>query len=301
MRISTAMLHQRAVDVMLDKQAELSKTEVQLASGKRVLTPSDDPAAMVRTLDLSEAASKLGQYQRNADAATARLTQEETALEGVGNLLQRVRELAVQASNGTMSAADRASIATEVRQHLDGFLQLANTRDANGEYLFAGFKTDTPPYSHDGVGNFSYQGDLGQRRLQVGDSREVAVGDAGPAIFDNLPANAGGTTGIGSILYDLATTLEAGNADTNALADLDSALGQVLDTRAAIGARLGAVDDQYQANEAFQVAVAEVRSSLEDLDYAEAISRYNQQLVALQAAQQSYAKVQGLSLFDYIR
>jgi flagellar hook-associated protein 3 FlgL len=300
MRISTSQVFRQSVDAMLDKQRELTQTELQVASGKRILRPSDDPSATVRILDLKEAEQRLAQYQRNADMAVARLDQEETALTGIENLLQRVRELAVQGANDTLNAGDRQAIAAEVRQHLDSFLQLANSRDANGEYLFAGFQSLTEPFSHDGTGGFSYAGDTGQRTVKIGDSREVAVGDPG-SIFMDLPATGGGTTNIGAVLYDLAVTLEAGSGAPDALSDIDTALGEIFNTRAKIGARMNAIDDQKAANEAFDLAVTDARSSLEDLDYAEAISRFNLQLTALQAAQQSFVRIQDLSLFNFLR
>ncbi len=300
MRISTSQIFQQSVDAMLAKQRELAKTELQVANGKRILNPSDDPSASVRILDLKETQDRLTQFQRNADAATAKLSQEETALDGIESLLQRVRELAVQGANGTLGATDRQSIAAEVREHIAGYLQIANTQDANGEYIFAGFKTLTEPFSHDGVGNFTYSGDNGQRKLQIGETREVAIGDPGE-IFEGFAASSGGTTNIGEVFYNLATTLEAGNPYPEALTDIDTALEQVFNTRAKVGARMNAIDEQKASNDAFDLAVTEVRSSLEDLDYAEAISRFNQQLTALQASQQAFMKVQDLSLFNFLR
>ena len=300
MRISTAQIFRQSVDAMLDRQKELSQTELQVASGKRILNPSDDPSATVRILDLKETQQRLLQFQRNADAATAKLDQEETALQGMENLLQRVRELAVQGNNDPLGAEGRSAVAAEIRQRIDSFLQLANTRDANGEYVFAGFQSQTTPFSHDGVGNFSYHGDSGQRMLKIGESREVAVGDPG-SIFMDFAAAGGGTTNVGEVLYRLATNLEAGNADPEALSDIDTALGSLLNLRAKVGARMNAIDEQKDANDAFDLAVTTVRSSLEDLDYAEAISRFNQQLTALQAAQQSFIKIQDMSLFNFMR
>jgi flagellar hook-associated protein 3 FlgL len=290
MRISTSQIFRQGVDAMLEKQRELSRTELQVATGKRILTPSDDPSASVRILDLQESQKRLAQYQRNADAATAKLEQEETALQGMENLLQRVRELAVQGNNDPTGAEGRAAIAAEVRQQVESFLQIANSQDANGEYIFAGFKSQTPPFHDNGDGTFRYDGDSGQRMLKIGDSREVAIGDPGNMLI-----------GIGEVLHTLAVNLEAGNGDPNALTDIDNALTGVLDTRAKIGARMNAIDDQKTANDAFDLAVTKVRSSLEDLDYAEAISRFNQQLTALQASQQSFLKIQDMSLFNFLR
>lgn len=301
MRISTAQLFVQGSTAILNNQREVADTELQLATGKRLLHPADDPSAAVRILDLKETQDRLVQYRRNADAAMARLDQEETVLSSMENLLQRVRELAVQSSNGTMSADDRGAVAAEVREHLQGFLQLANSRDANGEYLFAGYQTQTQPFSYNATtGVVTYNGDDGQRALQIGDAREVAVGDPG-SIFMSFTAAAGGTTNIGEVLHDLASALELGNAYPDAITDIDTAFSRLFDTHAKVGARMNAIDEQNAANQAFDLAVADVRSSLEDLDYAEAISRFNQQMTALQASQQAFLRVQDLSLFNYLR
>ena len=128
----------------------------------------------------------------------------------------------------------------------------------------------------------------------------MAIGDPG-SVFMDFAAAGGGLTNIGEVMYDLATNLEAGSGYPQALTDIDSALSSLLSTRSKVGARMNAVDDQRAANEAFDLAAAEVRSTLEDLDYAEAISRFNQQLTALQASQQSFIKIQDLSLFNFLR
>jgi len=308
MRISTAQLFQQGVEAMLERQKDLSETELQVASGKRILRPSDDPSAAVRILDLKEAEQRLAQYQRNADWATARLEQEETTLQGIGNLLQRARELTVRGNNGTMSTVDRQAIAAEIEQIRDSFLQLTNTRDANGEYIFGGFRTQSEPMSMtigaDGRADFAYAGDEGQRLLQIGESREVAIGDPG-SLFMNVtsddPAAVNSERDIGEIIDTIAWNFNNGDRDEYALTDLDAALDQVLLTRAKIGARMNAIDEQKVSNDAFDLSIREVRASLEDLDYAEAISRFNQQLTALQASQQAFIKLQDLSLFNYLR
>lgn len=300
MRVSTSQFFQQSVESMLARQRELSQTQQQVADGKRIQRPSDDAAAAVRVLDIKESVAQLQQYQRNADAATARLNQEETALVGVENLLQRVRELAVRGASDSLSDRDRRAIAAEVREQREYFLQLANTQDANGEYLFAGFTSRTRPFSLDAGGALQYAGDQGQRKVAIGSTREVAVGDPG-TLFMDFEAAAGGTTDIGSVLSNLIDNLESGNGYPQALADIDTAFTELYNTRAKIGARMNAIDEQKTANESFLLALSEVRSSLEDLDYAEAISRFNQQLTALQASQQAFMQVQNLSLFNFLR
>ena len=183
MRISTNQLQQQSVNSMLEQQGKLSKTQLQVSTGRRILTPADDPAAASQVLGLTQQKEVTAQYQANADAARARLSLEESSLGGVGDLLQRVRELAVQANNAPLSNSDRASIAQEVRQRLDELLSLSNTKDGNNEYLFAGYQGSTQAFTTNASGSFNYNGDEGQRYLQIGSNRQVAVGDSGTSVF----------------------------------------------------------------------------------------------------------------------
>ena len=300
MRISTSWIFQQGVNAMLDQQTALAKTQQQLATGKRILAPSDDPSASTRVLELDQLIDTSQQYQRNSDYAETRLKLEEAVLTEVGDVLQRVRELAVRANNGTMSAGDRSAIAVEIRTNLDGLLNLANSKDATGEYLFAGNKTDTRPFIDNGAGNYSYDGDQGERSLQIGPSRQVSVGDSGDNVFMKVDNGAGGIGNMFEALYDFAVDLEANVPSTTPLTRLDSAIGEVLNTRASIGARLNTIDNQRNMNDSFDLMLQENRSTLEDLDYAEAVSRFERQLLALQASQQSFVKIEGLSLFNYL-
>ena len=300
MRISTSWIFQQGVNAMLDQQTTLAKTQQQLATGKRILAPSDDPSASTRVLELDQLIDTSKQYQRNSDYAEARLSLEETVLADVGDVLQRIRELAVRANNDTLSAGDRKSIAVEVRTNLDGLLQLSNSKDATGEYLFSGYKTGTQPFSDNGAGNYSYDGDQGERSLQIGPTRQVSVGDSGDSVFMKVDNGVGGIGSMFEALYDFAVDLEANAPSATTLTRLDSAIDEVLNTRASIGARLNTIDSQRSMNDSFDLLLQENRSTLQDLDYAEAVSRFERQLLALQASQQSFVKIEGLSLFNYL-
>jgi flagellar hook-associated protein 3 FlgL len=300
MRISTSWFFQQGLNAMQSQQATLAKTEQQLSTGQRILTPSDDPAAAARVMGLDKLIETTGQYQRNADAADTRLKVEESVLANAGDLLQRIRELSVQANNDTLSAEDRGAIALEVRAHLDGLLQLANSKDGNNDYLFAGYKTGTKPFLHDGMGNFTYAGDQGDRIVQIGASRQVSTGDSGDGVFMHVDDGAGGMASMFSAVYDFAVDLEADNPSQTTLTRIDSALQQVSTARASVGARLNAIESQRGMNDAFVLALQQNRSSLADLDYAEASSRFQQQMLAMQASQQTFVKLQGLSLFNYL-
>lgn len=300
MRISTSWFFQQGVKAMLSQQTKLAKTEMQLATGNRLLVPSDDPSASAKVIELDKLIETTQQYQRNTDTADTRLRLEETVLSDVGDLLQRVRELAVRANNDTMSADERRAIATEVREHLDGLLQLANSKDAGDEYLFAGYQTATQPFSHDGFGNFTYAGDQGERLLQIGPSRYVADSNPGDEVFMRVDDGAGSVASMFSAVYDFAVDLEANSPSTNTLGRLDSALDEMLTVRASIGARMNAVETQRNSNDTFVLTMQENRSALADLDYTEAVARFEQQMLALQASQQTFVQIQGLNLFNYL-
>ncbi len=300
MRIGTLQLFRQGVNSILDQQTRLAGTQLQLASGKRINKPSDDPTGSAQLLGLSESLKVTGQYQKNVDHARSRLELEDTALGSVGDALQRARELAVQGLNDTNGPEDRVAIAQEIRQLTDEVLGLANRKDANDEYLFGGFQGQDPPFSHDGSGTFSYAGDQGQRKLQVGPARQVADGDSGLDVFMKVPVSAGGFEDVFSTLYQLATDLEADAPNATSLEQIDAAMDHVLGFRATAGARLNALESQKSINGALLDQLEATRSTIEDLDYAEAAARLGQQSIALQAAQQAFVKVQDLNLFNFL-
>lgn len=314
MRISTSEFQRQAVQAMQDNQARLAKTRLQVATGRRILTPSDDPAGARRILELRQTIEQQRQYQRNGDAALDRLSLEESALEGVTTALQRVKELAVKAGGGALAAADRAAIATEVSEVLSEVLALANTRDAGGDYLFAGYRVDTAPFESSNAGGtttFSYGGDDSGRRIQVGPSLRVLSADSGQSVFVDVPTQAGGTRDLLSTVRSLVDALQGAASGTldeasfrSQLAasqgDLDLALEHVLTVRASVGARLNQIEAEQATAAEFELYAKESLSALEDLDYAEATGRLQLQLTILQASQQAFASVQGLSLFHYL-
>ncbi|OOG27124.1 flagellar hook-associated protein 3 [Thioalkalivibrio denitrificans] len=416
MRVSTTQMFRNGISTMQQNQQALSNTQLQLSTGKRILKPSDDPSGSVQSLQFRSAIQQTEQYQRNGGMAEQRLSLSETTLSAVGEGLHRVRELAIQGNNATQTDDTRKFIAGEIRQILDELMQLANTRDANGEFIYAGVTSLTQPFSTGSGGEVIYNGDDGQRQVQLSPVRQVAVGNSGQEVFMDIPTGNGvftvhdsaGNTGTGvvdagsvldasawdpddytlsfdfnsegelvyqvtrldtngdvvvvvpesgdadwdeapqfvagqaiqfngielrvsgtpavgdsfavvpsqnqdmfSTFRQLAEALEApvesdadratlNNAVNRALQDLDNALGNVLDIRAGVGARLKAVESQRAINEDVLLQLKTTLSEVEDLDYAEAISRFNMQQTTLQAAQQTYVQVQRLSLFNFL-
>ncbi|MEN8763087.1 MAG: flagellar hook-associated protein FlgL [Thiogranum sp.] len=300
MRIGTLHMFRQGISSILDQQSRLLKTQNQLAVGKRIVNPSDDPTGSAQLIGLSETSKTTAQFQRNILAVRTRLELQDGVLGSVGDALQRVRELTVSALNDTNGAGERIAIAAEVRQLANNAMGLANHKDGNGQYMFAGFQVLTVPFSETAPGVFSYAGDQGQRQIQIGPARQLADGDSGQAVFMDIADGSGGFEDIFTTLENLATDLEANAPNDSSLDQLDRTMDHLLRARASAGARLNALESQENINGALLVQLEQTRSTIEDLDYAEAATRLSQESVILQAAQQSFVKVQNLNLFNFL-
>lgn len=189
-RISTYWSFQRPVNDMLRLQSNLNKTSEQIASGKRMLSPADDPVGAARVLQLDQEIALITQYERNIVLLESRLEQEEGVLNGVTSSLQRVRELTVQAGNAAVySETERQAISQEIRQKLKEVFDLVNAKDGSGEYLFAGFQGEKQPFIQPPGGGYAYQGDEGVRYLQVSRTITLASSDSGKDAFQDIRSN----------------------------------------------------------------------------------------------------------------
>ncbi|MEO6561778.1 MAG: flagellar hook-associated protein FlgL [Nitrosospira sp.] len=311
MRVSSNFSYDIGVAAMNRQQAAQAKTLEQISSGKRNLAPSDDPAAYVRALSVSQADASNTQYAANRQSATSSLSALDGTLGDVTTLVQNAQQLAVSAGNGTLSDSDRAAIATQLRGNLDELMSLANRTDADGQYLFSGFQGSTKPFVDTGTG-VQYMGDDGQRLVQASTSRQLAVNESGRDVFERIPAAGGGNQSLFKTLGDLINVLQtpvATSADKTALANglsaaqgnLSNSLDKVLQVRSSVGTRMNEVDTLNTAGDDLSLQYKQQISDLQGIDYAKAISDLTQQQTYLQATQQAFLKVQGLSLFDYLK
>ena len=398
MRVSTLNSFLRSVNLIQERQSSLNETQEQIATGRRILRPSQDPLGASSAMLFRESLARLDQFDRNANAARNRLEYEEGALAAVNRTLNRWRELALRANNATEPPESRAIVANEMKQLLDDLVQIANTKDGNGRYLFAGNRDGNAPVTKTPAG-FVYNGDQGQRLVQIGDSRQVFDGDSGADVFFNLrngngefrvtpaasntgTAYAGATAVVDSSVYDresytirftsesdyqivdsvndviatgtfqsgesiefqgLAVELEgeplggdefdvdpsqyqsvfqsvqnvvdaldssATTPETRAqltsaintgINEIDTALSRISEVRTEVGIRLGSIDAQLETNSASSLITQQAIADLEDLDYAEALSRFAQETAVLEATQASFVRARELSLFRFLR
>lgn len=412
MRVSTLQSFNKGLNSILDNQTQVNKTQQQVSTGRRVLTPADDPIAATKILQLQQEQALRDQFGKNMTGAEGRLTLEETQLAGITDNLTRLKELTIKAGDGSQTISDRQAIAAEVREILGATVDLMNSKDAGGEYLFGGFKGGVEPFQQNASGRYDYVGDEGQRFLSIASSTNVATGDNGKALFVDVEAadnsfttrasslNQGSgivnpgfvvdeaayadfypedlvitfnadsaisppganytirqasdgrvvegmdaqgysegseiiVAGIGvkingkpepgdeflvdssekqsitDTIYRLmdglnnlednpedAATLENLLEDTlNNLAFAQSSISQV---RSEVGARLNVIENTASLAADVDIVSKSVLSKLSDVDFAEAVSRLSLQSFLLETAQQSYAKIQNLSLFNQL-
>ena len=403
MRISTQTFYEQSRTTMGAQQGSLLRVQQQLGAGTKILTPSDDPLGATRALAVSQSIALTAQYSASRSHAVQTLSLEENALQSVTTVLQNVKSLVIQAGNGTMADADRASIATTLQSNLDQLQGLANTDDGNGQFLFAGFRSASAPFVRQADGGIAYTGDQGQRQVQVDVSRQMAGADDGRSIFQTVQAGAGyvaaaasansgsgvfGATSVvnpsdanygkdfvisfpaaGSYQVDtvpasstplvastpftpgsaisfgglqvsisgapavgdqitVATARNAGsdvfaaigdvikalrtpvdgpknqalvlNALSTANRKLTNAHDNVLTVRSSVGSRLQELDMLSAGADDRMLLDKSQLSALQDLDYSSAIGEFYERQTALQASQQTFVKIQKISLFNYL-
>jgi len=201
MRISTNTIFEMGSGKIGDMTLAMFKTQQQIATGLRILSPADDPVAAAAALGVDQAISINNQFATNRANAKSALSEEESVLQSVTTLLQSIKTSVVGAGNASMDDSQRQAYVTQLRNNFEELLGLANTRGANGDYLFAGYQVGSKPFT-ESAGGAVYNGDQGQRMLQVGAARQLSSSDSGSSIFE------GGMTGNGRF------QTAAGNANT---------------------------------------------------------------------------------------
>jgi len=190
MRIATSTIFEAGVRQLGTLQSDMAKLQLQMSTNKRVVTPSDDPIAASRALEVTQSQSLNTQLATNRSNARSSLSQEEVVLNSVTSLLQDVQDLVVSSGNASFTDSDRASKATELEGRLADLLGLANSTDGNGGYMFSGYKSATQPFNQSATGA-DYFGDQGQRQVQIGSTRSVPISDSGSGVFENNPTGNG--------------------------------------------------------------------------------------------------------------
>jgi flagellar hook-associated protein 3 FlgL len=303
MKISTSFLFDRATERMSTIQNKLATTQAQMAVGKQILSPSDAPDQAAAIQRLKGEVERQDSHIRTLDVAMRRYTAEETALSASNDLLIRIKELGLQAANDTLSPDDRKAVGVEMKALRDQLLSLGNSRDDSGNYLFSGTRVNTPAFTENANSQVVYQGDQTQTRIPAGVERTVQFTRAGTDVFRRVVRDSGESVGFFDALDRMikATNTSQTSQIQQGIADVTQMHNNLTLTQAQNGSDQVVVQSQIDVLKETALRFKSTLSEIEDLDYAEAMTRMNKEMMGLEAAMGSFAKISGLSLFDYIR
>jgi flagellar hook-associated protein 3 FlgL len=394
MTISTLTFQTTAVAQMDALETALSQTQSQLSTGKQLQSAADNPTAMTEVNLLNAQLSASQQQVSNGNIVTSGLQLEQNALSNATTALQSARDIAIEGNNSDLSASDRQGLVAQLQQLQQTLLASANSQDAQGNYLFGGTASGSAPFAAGGS-SVSYLGNDQVNQVQIGPDQSLSVGDAGSAVFMNIPAGngtfttavSGANTGSASIdtgsitnpaawvpdvysvsfssptqyqvkngagavvasgayvsgnaiafngaqvtisgtpaagdqftvapagkasvfstISGLITTLSSSTLSSaqistqvgGAIQQIDSALNNINDVQAGVGGRLNAITAAAASAQTTQTNLTASVSQLSDVDYAAAVTKLSSQELTLQAAQESYASIAKLSLFNYL-
>ncbi|QWL60563.1 lateral flagellar hook-associated protein LfgL [Aeromonas jandaei] len=298
MRISTNQIQLSMLDNLQYGFGDYARLDRQISSNKRILQPSDDPVGSVQLLGLKKEQVAMEQYQKNIANAKSQLSQGEIQLESMTNMLMRLRELTQTAATGSLSDTDRKAVASEVAIIRDGMLDLVNARNEAGSSLFTGSKVEQTALVKQASGDYIYQGDNLVREVDIAKGVTIGLNQTADKLFlqpdDFFKRLDSMVTAINAAAPDAADQARAMLSRSQALQDN---ISQAVST---IGARINLLDQIDESHAEKGVYSKEVSNQIESLDYAEAATRQAHVLMALQVQQQAFAKVNGLSLFNYM-
>lgn len=326
MRISTSQFFAEG-SAGFNRQREIVSTlQQQISSLKRVNKPSDDPVASARILDTRQAQSRNQQFITNSHMVDSALEFADVSLGAMADLVIEMKTLAINAGSAARSPENLKQIGADMSKKMEQFASLLNTKDGQGRYLFSGTKANTQPYAFKPITSsstdadveaaFKYQGNDGQKLVQVGSDRFIAISEPASAFLGqgSQPVDAGPPmTGNAHnpLLYGMAKLTQQllqgkrGTGDTrdvlnNAISAFDAGLEKLSTARAGVGARRLESSQGRELGEDLDLVYNKAVHQLEDLDIAKASADLTMARAALEASQLSFSKIQGLSLFNYM-
>jgi flagellar hook-associated protein 3 FlgL len=322
MRVSSNMFFNANAISSQRAQTLMLKAQQQLSSNSKLQTAADNPTDAVQVMRTNQNLAEADQYRSASRQAQTRLELSEGGLSSMSSMVVRARELAVQLGNDSLSTGARQAIGKEAASLLQSMVAAANSKDANGESAYAGYLSKVSPVGQDVSGNWVYQSDDNIRRVRISNTRDLPASVPASAIFfdPSTPlADANGYTLYDSMtgqplpdsifatlksLVDLSQTpanTSVGPGVQGIMQRIGNFSDRILTARADVGAMLGEVEAAQNAFDDSDLYLKTYKSGLQDIDLAEAITRFTQQQTVLQATQQSFTRIQGLSLFNYLQ
>lgn len=319
MRVSTSMFFSKNLDNVLRQQDEILRLQSQMATGVRVSKASDDPFAKTTFLASNEALLMTNQFQRNIDYAQSRGILIDTSIGQMLDTMANVKERMIQAANGTLTAADRKNIATELRVNLQQLVNTVNVRDETGRYAFSGIKDNVPAFAVEGqpLNNdpavlnelYKFTGSEEVNELQISREIKIPVDVSGAELMtlqDGTPA-----TSYFSLLQQTIDVLEGNTfsgspvqSAKDAIDILGAKMDQVYDgmlvARTRVGARLRQVEETQLANLALATQYEKTGGNAVGVDFTKSVSDISRMQLSLEAAQRAYSQFSKLSIFNFL-
>jgi len=308
------MMYEQSMRGVTNSQSLWLSYGEQMSTGKRVNRPSDDPIAASQAVVLSQAQTQNSQYALARSFATTKVSLEENVLSQVTTAIQSAQEKIVNAGNGTLSDDDRASLATNLQGVRDQLMNLANSTDGNGRYIFAGYKTEAAAFDQT---TGAYNGGDTAISQQVDAARTMQISHTGTQVFDTFTSNAkpepdgsAPETNLFKILDSAIAALNTPVEGDQTKADeftaaidkanrgLSNSLNNVLTVRADLGIKLDELGKLDSLGDDRALGQTQQMSDLVDVDWNSVISSYSMQQAALQASYKAFSDMQGMSLFQ---
>jgi len=301
MRISTSLYYSTNLVAMQNKQADLVKIQQQMATGRRIVTPADDPVGAVGALQNARAVALAENNLENISKAEVQIKTESTVLEAIRNVVESARSTALGAT-GNPSTQERESFANFLEQTYEDLLGYANTTDAFGNYVFAGFKGTTPPFQQV-TGASNYQGDDAKRFIAISSGRQVQVSDPGSSVFGVGTANDPFAL-ITQMVTDLRNPALTGAAyDTamaNAISGFNNAYDRIVNVSDHVAVRVQELKIAKQAETQYKNQYLNELERIEEVDMQQAAVELQLQQVSLEATQKAFMNATQLSLFNLL-
>lgn len=300
MRVTHQLIKNTVLQNIQRNLTQMSRFQDMLSSGKTIKKPSDDPIKVSRVMSYNSTLQQNEQYRKNIDAARSWMETTEDALQGMTEVLHRVRELTVAGASGTMSQGARDAIAMEVDELNDALVNLANS-SYQGRYIFAGFQTTTVPFTRDKEllltepSSVVYHGDSGGIKWEIAPNVTIKGNLDGENMFMD--------SRIFEYMDQLVIGLRQSDQDTinQSIKNIGESLDYVLDKRAALGAIVHGIEISREKYLTERLNFTELRSKLQDIDLAETLMNYNMLENVYRASLATGAKIMQPSLLDFLR
>jgi flagellar hook-associated protein 3 FlgL len=302
MKISTSQYFTTMNNLMTEQHGKIAKLQAQLSVGRKNVTPSTDVKATTSSLKLSDVISKQQDDIANLKNVNAGYKEEEAVMMSMSNMMIRMQEISIAARSDTYATSDLDIFAIEVEGYMDDIRGLANSRDSNGHFMFSGTKVTTLPFTKNAAGTVIYNGNQTEPKLELDTGYKLPLSISGNKLAGVITR---GATKIDmfQVMQDFVTALKANNkvgVDT-AIDELKVVSSNLNKNLVDNGLRQNLVDQRRDIGEGKILIYKGLLSDAQDVDYASAITQLSSDMLGLEAAQSTFAKVSQLSLFSFLR